>query len=94
MLRVRWDRAGRVALLVVLLVVVGLYAQRTMAYLSTSAQASQQQAIVDHLQRQNARLLREQTALGQSATIVQDARALGMVRPGERPFAITGHPGR
>ncbi|HEY5188480.1 MAG TPA: septum formation initiator family protein [Solirubrobacteraceae bacterium] len=93
MLRVRWDRAGRVALLVVLTVVVGLYAQRTMAYLSTSAQNSQQQAIVDHLQRANAQLVREQKSLSQSATIVQDARALGMVRPGERPFAITGHSG-
>ena len=93
MLRVRWDRAGRVALLVVLTVVVGLYAQRTMAYLSTSAQNSQQQAIVDHLLRANAQLVREQKSLSQSATIVQDARALGMVRPGERPFAITGHSG-
>jgi len=93
MLRVRWDRAGRVALLVVLTVVVGLYAQRTMAYLSTSAQNSQQQAIVDHLQRANAQLVREQKSLSQSATIVQDARALGMVRPGERPFAITGQSG-
>ncbi len=49
MLRVRWDRAGRVALLVVVTVVVGLYAQRTIAYFSTSAQASQQQAVVERL---------------------------------------------
>jgi cell division protein FtsB len=93
MLRVRWDRAGRVALLVVLTVVVGLYAQRTMAYFSTSAQSSQQQAIVDRLQRDNAQLVREQQSLSQPATIVRDARAVGMVRPGERPFVITGHAG-
>ncbi|MGH2870692.1 MAG: septum formation initiator family protein [Solirubrobacteraceae bacterium] len=94
MLRVRWDRAGRVALLVVLTVVVGLYAQRTIAYFSTSAQASQQQAIVERLQHQNAQLVRQQRSLSQSATIVQDARGLGMVRPGERAFVITGHSGR
>jgi cell division protein FtsB len=93
MLRVRWDRAGRVALLVVLTVVVGLYAQRTLAYFATSAQASQQQAIVDRLQRDNAKLVRQQQSLSQAATIVRDARALGMVRPGERPFVITGHSG-
>ncbi len=93
MLRVRWDRAGRVALLVVLTVVVGLYAQRTLAYFSISAQASQQQAIVERLQRENAQLSRRQQSLGQAATIVRDARALGMVRPGERPFVITRHSG-
>jgi hypothetical protein len=47
MLRVRWDRAGRVGLLVVLTVVVGLYVQHTLAYLSTKSQADRQQTIVD-----------------------------------------------
>lgn len=91
MLRVRWDRAGRVALLVVLVAVVGIYAQRTLAYLSTSAQASHQQAIVNRLERQNAALVREQRSLNQPATIVRDARELGMVRPGEQPYVLTGH---
>jgi cell division protein FtsB len=90
MLRVRWDRAGRVGLLVVLAVVVGLYVQHTLAYLSTKSQSDRQQTIVDRLQRENATLERQQKSLGQSATIVRDARALGMVRPGERPYVITG----
>jgi cell division protein FtsB len=94
MLRVRWDRAGRVGLLVVLAVVVGLYVQHTLSYLSTKSQADRQQAIVGRLQRENATLEREQKSLGQSATIVRDARALGMVRPGERPYVITGLAGR
>ncbi len=46
-------------------------------------------AIVHQLTRANARLLREQSALGDPATIERDARALGMVRPGERPYVIT-----
>jgi cell division protein FtsB len=94
MLRVRWDRAGRVGLLVVLAVVVGLYVQHTLSYLSTKSQAGGQQAIVDRLQRENAALAREQKSLGQSATIVRDARALGMIRAGERPYVITGLTGR
>ncbi len=91
MLRVRWDRAGRIALLVVIAVVIGIYAQRTLAYFSASAQASHQQAVVTGLQRQNAALDREQRALNQPATIVRDARALGMVRPGEQAYVLTGH---
>jgi cell division protein FtsB len=89
-LRVRWDRAGRIGLLVVLTVVVGLYVQHTLSYFSTKSQADHQQAVVDRLARQNAALERQQKALGNPATIVRDARALGMVRAGERPYVTTG----
>ncbi|HEY3725704.1 MAG TPA: septum formation initiator family protein [Solirubrobacteraceae bacterium] len=89
-LRVRWDRAGRIGLLVVLGVVMGLYVQHTLSYISTKSQADHQQAIVDRLQRQNRVLERQQKSLGNPATIVQDARELGMVRPGERPYVIPG----
>lgn len=81
------------ALLVVLAVVVGLYIQRTLTYLSVRSAADQQLAIVHRLMRQNAKLIRRQQALNNPATIEQDARALGMVRPGERPFAVIGLPG-
>ncbi len=77
-------------LLVVLCVVVGLYVQHTLSYLSTRAQASRQAAIVATLARENASLAREQKSLADPATIVRDARALGMVRPNERPYAIPG----
>ena len=89
-LRVRWDRAGRIGLLVVLAVVVGLYVQHTLSYLSTKSQFDQQQAIVDRLAHENAILERQQKSLNNPATIVQDARALGMVRPGERSYVIIG----
>lgn len=93
-LRVRWDRVGRVGLLVVLAVVAALYVQHTLSYFSTNSQANQQRAIVQRLSRQNAALAKEQKSLSDPATIVQDARALGMVRPGERPYVITGLPSR
>ena len=89
-LRVRWERVGRIALLVVFAIVVGLYVQHTLAYLSTRAQADQQQAIVQSLTRQNAQLRAQQRSLNNPATIIRDARALGMVRPGERPYVIIG----
>jgi cell division protein FtsB len=90
--RVRWDRVARVGLLVVLAVVIGLYAQHTLSYLSTRSQAEHQQAIVQRLARQNARLVKEEQSLNDPTTIVHDARALGMVRPGERAYVITGLP--
>lgn len=93
LLRVRWDRAGRVGLLLVLGVVVGLYVQHTLSYLSVSAQASRQEAIVDQLTEQNRQLAAEQRSLSQPATIVRDARALGMVRPGEQAYVVIGHSG-
>ena len=89
-LRVRWERVGRIGLLVVLTVVVGLYVEHTLSYLSTRTQNDQQQAIVQSLTRQNARLRQEQKSLNDPATIIRDARALGMVRPGERPYVIMG----
>ena len=92
MLRVRWDRVGRVALLVVLLVVAGLYGQQGVRYLSVRSQDKQQQRIVQQLSRQNAALLRQQRSLNNPATIARDARVLGMVRPGERPYVVTGLP--
>jgi cell division protein FtsB len=91
-LRVRWERVGRVGLLVVLAVVVGLYIEHTLSYISTRSQASQQQAIVNRLEHQNARLSRQEHSLLQPATVVSEARALGMVRPDERPYVITGKP--
>ena len=90
--RVRWDRVGRVGLLVVLGVVAGLYVQQALAYLSVRSQARQQQAIVQQLHRQNAALNAQQRSLKNPATVQREARALGMVRMGEHPYVITGLP--
>jgi cell division protein FtsB len=89
---VRWDRVGRVGLLVVLCVVAGLYVQQGLAYLSARGQADQQRAIVQQLQQSNASLSAQQRSLNDPATIVRDARALGMVRVGEHPYEVVGLP--
>ncbi|MGH2913681.1 MAG: FtsB family cell division protein [Solirubrobacteraceae bacterium] len=89
MRRLRWERLGRVGLLLVLGVVVLLYGQHIASYLSARSQADRQQATVDRLLRQNARLSAVERSLGQPATIIADARRLGMVRPGEQPYSVT-----
>jgi cell division protein FtsB len=90
--RVRWDRVGRVGLLVVLVVVAGLYVKQGLSLLSTRSQSQQQEKIVSRLSQQNAQLMAEQRALNDPRTIERDARALGMVRLGERPYVVTGLP--
>jgi cell division protein FtsB len=90
--RIRWDRVGRVALLGVLAVVVGLYVRQALSYLGVRSQAEQQSAIVRKLVHENAMLANEQRSLNDPATIERDARQLGMVRPGERPYVVTGLP--
>ena len=90
--RVRWDRIGRLGLLIVLCVVAGLYVQRGLAYLSVRSQANQQKAIVQQLTRANASLRAQQRSLNNPATILRDARVLGMVRVGEHPYEVTGLP--
>jgi cell division protein FtsB len=90
--RIRWDRVGRVCLLAVFAVVIGLYIQHALGYFSARNQAADQAAVVRRLARDNARLATEQQSLNDPATIELEARQLGMVRPGERPYAITGLP--
>ena len=93
-LRVRWERVGRFGLLFVLAIVVGLYVEHTLSYFSTRSQSNQQKAIVDQLTHQNRGLATQLKSLNDPVTIVRDARSLGMVRPGERSYAVTGRPQR
>jgi hypothetical protein len=85
---------GRVSLLVVLAVVVGLYVNQAISYFSVRSQAVAQMSAALRLEHQNRKLLRQQQMLRDPATIQRDARALGMVRQGERPYVITGVPSR
>lgn len=89
-LRVRWERVGRYGLLIVLVIVVGLYVEHTLSYVSTRSQSDQQNAIVNRLTHQNTALVQQLKSLNDPVTIVRDARALGMVRPGEQSYAMTG----
>jgi cell division protein FtsB len=82
-----------VLLLIVLVVVGGLYVQQALAYLSVRSQADQQAAIVSRLARENSSLTRQERSLQNAATIESDARTLGMVLPGERPYVVIGLPG-
>ena len=93
-MRVRWDRVGRTGLLIVLAVVVVLYLRQGLEFLSTHSAANAQRATAAQLARQNAVLRRQQQSLNDPLTIKRDARALGMVETGERPYVVVGSPSR
>lgn len=89
---IRWDRMGRVSLLVTLVIVLVIGAQRVGSYLTARSQAASVLAQVHALTRANAKLAARQRSLSEPDTIAADARKLGMVRIGEHPYAVTSNP--
>lgn len=88
--RVRWDRVGRVALLLVLGLILLLYVGPARSFLSTWQEAKGERADVHRLEAENRRLQARRRALEDPRTLETEARKLGMVRPGERAFIIKG----
>jgi hypothetical protein len=88
--KIRWDRKFRAVMIGVFLLVgwIGLKAGLTL--MQTHSQANAELQLVSNIARQNHILERQKRALSQRATIIRDARALGMVKVGERPFVVTG----
>jgi cell division protein FtsB len=90
--RIRWDRVGRVALLLVLLLIVYLYVGPVRSWWSTWQDSKAKQAQVQRLERENAQLWARKAALGTPQALEREARRIGMVRPDERPFVVGGLP--
>ncbi len=89
---IRWDRVGRIALLLVLLGVIALYVNPLRSWWSTKQESAQRQSEVAKLERENERLRERRAALKDPRQLEDEARRLGMVKPGERAFVIEGLP--
>jgi cell division protein FtsB len=85
---IRWDRVGRVVLLVVLVGLLGLYVGPARSYLGARHEAGQRSAEVTELRRENRRLRERRAALGDPQALEREARRLGMVKPGEKSYVI------
>jgi cell division protein FtsB len=85
---IRWDRVSRVALLVVLVGILGLYVGPARSYLSTMQEAKHRRSEVAQLKHENDRLRGRRAALRSSASLEREARRLGMVRAGERAYSV------
>jgi cell division protein FtsB len=90
--RIRWDRVGRVALLVTLGIVVCLYIPPALSIYNTWRAERGQASNVRQLLRSNATLERQLKSVKQPSTVVTEARALGMVRSGEKAYVVIGMP--
>ena len=89
---VRWDRLGRIALLVVLTGVVALYIGPAHSYWQTWRESRTRNAELSQLETEHERLLARRRALREPASLMREARRLGMVRRGERAFVVQDLP--
>jgi cell division protein FtsB len=90
--RVRWDRLGRIAMGGVLVALAYLYLSAGVHMFSTWRQSHRDSATVATMEREYKTLSREHESLGKQATLEAEARRLGMVKKGERPYVVSGLP--
>lgn len=91
-MRVRWDRVGRVALLLLLGGVLLLYVGPLCSLYSTWRDSRAKQAQLHALEREHQALVHRAAVLRDPRTLATEARRLGLVRPGERPYVVLGLP--
>ena len=89
---IRWDRLGRVALLITLIVIVFSYLSPARHWLQQSGTAKRQKQALSQLTTDKKRLQRRLKALRDPGALERQARHLGMVRVGERAYVIENLP--
>ena len=89
---IRWDRLGRVALLITLIVIVFSYLSPARHWLQQSGTAKRQKQALSQLTTDKKRLQRRLKALRDPGALEREARHLGMVRVGERAYVIENLP--
>jgi hypothetical protein len=93
MSKVGWDRKFRFVMVAVVGLVLWIGLKAGLALIAARSQAGQETSLVRSLEQQHRQLVTQKNALYQKATIVRDARQLGMIQAGERPF-VYNMPGR
>ena len=89
---IRWDRLSRYGLLAVLGVLFLLYVNPLRHYVTTLRESHRRAAQVQTLERINHDLRDRARALSDNSVLATKARSLGMVRPGELSYVVTGLP--
>jgi hypothetical protein len=90
--RVRWDRLGRVAMLCLLVALAYLYLSAGIRIFSTWRQARSDSAQVLALEREHTLLAHQHEALARRGTVEEEARRLGMTQPDEQSYVVTNLP--
>jgi cell division protein FtsB len=90
--RVRWDRLGRAAMLCVMGALIYLYLSAGIHMFSTWRQSHRDDAAVARLEAEHRNLESQHKQLIKPGTLEAEARQLGMMKPNEQPYVITGLP--
>ncbi len=88
--RIKWDRVGRIALVVVLAAVLYSYLNPAIDFVKTYTATTAAKAKLHQLQRENRKLHNAVQSADKPIVIDRKARAQGMVSPGETPAIVRG----
>jgi cell division protein FtsB len=91
---IRWDRVGRLGLLAVLGIILILYISPVLHWIEQSRTASHERSQVNSLQAEHDMLQARLHQLRRPDAVQREARKLGMVAPGEKPYVVQGIPAR
>lgn len=86
--RIRWDRIGRVALVIVLFAVMVSYLNPAMNLFNAWQDSRSSVERLQVLEKENLDLRRELTDAGNPAVVEREARRLGMARMTERAYVV------
>jgi len=88
--RIKWDRVGRIALVLVLFAVAYSYLNPAIDLFKTYQSTTAAKAEFHELLKENKRLHREIQSADEPAVVEQVARRQGMVGEGETPLVLRG----
>ena len=86
--RIRWDKLGRVALVIVLVAVLASYISPALNFVDAWQDSRSERTELQQLQRENADLRARAGTLDGPDAAERAARRLGMVAPGESSYVI------
>jgi cell division protein FtsB len=88
--RIRWDRLGRVVLVIVLFAVLASYINPAVNFIDAWRDSRAEYSQLRDLREENAKLRERLTALDGPGAAERAARKLGMVLPGEGSYVVKG----
>jgi len=87
---IRWDRVGRIALVLVLFGVMVSYLNPLVNLLEAWQGSKSGQSQLAQLKQEKVELTEQLRDASSPATLEREARRLGMVKPGEHAYAVHG----
>jgi hypothetical protein len=88
--RIDWERAGRIALVLVLFLIVALYVNPLAGFVNAWQESKAEQESLAQVERTNAELEKRLAVLSQPGGTEREARKLGMVAADERSYVVRG----